>query len=126
MTNDPQPQTVTPERQIAAQRIGLVFSQTHGYLQSLQSKDDKGEPILTAMLQNAHCRLEEAQFWAIKHALMFGVPTIAPPAANDAPPPAPSPNQPTGDSQSADEQGAPSSMSDADVGRALHDDNVVN
>lgn len=95
MTNDPQPQTVTPERQIAATHIGAVFSQMHGYLQSLQSKDDKGQPILTAMLQNAHCRLEEAQFWAIKHALMFGVPTIAPPAApaetaaNDAPPPAP-------------------------------------
>lgn len=95
MTNEQQPQTVTPERQIAAQRIGLVFNQMRAFIQSLQNKDDKGEPILTALLQNAHCRLEEAQFWTIKHALMFGVPSPQQPAApaesaaNDAPPPAP-------------------------------------
>jgi hypothetical protein len=88
MTTDQQQQTITPERQIAAQQVGAVFASLHRYLDSLKLVDDNGQLLMTEQLRNAHARVEESGFWAVKHVLTFGVPAKAPPAAPAEPSPA--------------------------------------
>jgi hypothetical protein len=78
------PQTITPERQIAASQVGAVFNSMHEYLRALQPKDAEGNAILSKHLEFAHCRVDEAAMWAIKSVLAFGVPPRPAPAA--APP----------------------------------------
>lgn len=73
-------QTITPERQIAAQQVGAVFNSLHEYLRGLEPRDSEGGPLMTKQLEFAHCRIDEAAMWAIKSVLTFGVP-VAPAAA---------------------------------------------
>jgi hypothetical protein len=88
---DQQQQTITPQRQAAAQQIGAVFNSMHEYLRGFEHKDEEGRPLLTKHLEFAHQRIDEAAMWAIKHALTYGVPAqpkqpeSPTPAANDAP-----------------------------------------
>jgi hypothetical protein len=95
--SEAQAQTITPERQIAAQQVGAVFNSLHEYLRTLEPKDPEGRTTLTKQLEFAHCRVDEAAMWAIKSVLTYGIPprptppAAAPaapeaPAANDAPP----------------------------------------
>lgn len=93
------PQTITPERQIAASQIGQVFNSIHEYLSTLMHADADGRRLTSQPMEFARKAIEEASFWAIKHVLMHGVPA-APAAAND-------PNQPAADSQPAAETPAP-------------------
>ena len=79
-------QTITPERQMAAQQVGAVFNSLHEYLRTLEPKaldESTGESrsLLTKQLEFAHCRVDEAAMWAIKSVLTFGVPPVAQPAA---------------------------------------------
>lgn len=93
--SEAQQQTITPERQIAAQQVGAVFNSLHEYLRTLEPKDPEGRSTLTQQLIFAHCRVDEAAMWAIKSVLTFGIPpraaqpeaptAAAAPAANDAP-----------------------------------------
>jgi len=69
-----QPQTITPERQMAAAQVAGVFNSIHQYLGSLQLANEAGEALMTEQLRNAHARIEEASFWAVKHVLNWGVP----------------------------------------------------
>lgn len=78
-------QTISPERQIAATQIGAVFNSLHDYLNMLQGTNEDGTPQFTQQLVNAHIRVDEAAMWAIKHALMYGVPKRATPPAPAAP-----------------------------------------
>jgi hypothetical protein len=91
MTNAPGPQTITPERQQAAQQIGAVFNSLHEYLHTLEHKAEDGEAMLTKHLEFAHQRIDEAAMWTIKHVLTFGTPPKA--AAPEAPPAAPAANE---------------------------------
>jgi hypothetical protein len=99
MSEAQQAQTITPERQIAAQQVGAVFNSLHEYLRSLEPKDPEGRTTLTKQLEFAHCRVDEAAMWAIKSVLTYGIPPRPTPAAaepaapeataaNDAPAPA--------------------------------------
>ena len=84
--SEAQAQTITPERQIAAQQVGAVFNSMHEYLRSLEPKDAEGRSTLTQHLIFAHCRVDEAAMWAIKSVLTYGLPPKE--AANEAPAPA--------------------------------------
>lgn len=75
---------ITPERQIAAQQVGSVFGSLHAYLDSLKTKNEAGERLMTEQMRNAHARIEEAGHWAVKHVLTFGVPPAADPASAEA------------------------------------------
>jgi hypothetical protein len=80
-----QAQTITPERQIAAQQVGAVFNSLHEYLRTIEPKDPEGRSTLTKQLEFAHQRVDEAAMWAIKSVLTFGIPPRqAPPAAAPA------------------------------------------
>jgi hypothetical protein len=79
-----EPQTITPERQVAAAQIGSVFNSLHEYLNTLQHKNDDGQRLTSVPMEHARKAIEEASFWAIKHVLMYGIPT-PPKAANDTP-----------------------------------------
>lgn len=81
--SETQPQTITPERQIAAAQVGAVFNSIHQYLATLQHVDAEGNRVMTKQLEQAHIRVDEASFWAIRHALTFGIPSPPKPAAND-------------------------------------------
>ena len=84
--NEPQAQTITPERQQAASQVGVVFNSLHEYLRTLEPKDAEGRSTLTQQLIFAHCRVDEAAMWAIKSVFTYGLPPKpTPPAANDAP-----------------------------------------
>ncbi len=72
-------QTITPERQMAAQQVGAVFNQMHEYLRTLepvQPDPMSGElkSWLPEQMKFAHCRIDEACMWAIKSILTFGMP----------------------------------------------------
>lgn len=81
--NGQEQQTITPERQAAAAQIGAVFNSIHQYVRTLENKDHDGNALLTKQLEFSHQRIDEAAMWAIKHALSYGVPAPAAPAAND-------------------------------------------
>ena len=70
-------ETITPERQAAAQQVGAVFNSLHEYLRSLEPTSG----ALTKQLEFAHARVDEAAMWAIKSVLTFGVPAPVPAAA---------------------------------------------
>ena|SRR5579863_440905 len=76
-----QPETITPERQIAASNVGAVFTSVHEYLHTLMHKNEDGVRLTSQPLEYARKALEEASFWSIKHVLMHGAPKPA--AAND-------------------------------------------
>jgi hypothetical protein len=83
-------ETITPERQIAAQQVGAVFNSLHEYLRTLEPKSldettGQTRSVLTKQLEFAHCRVDEAAMWAIKSVLTFGVPPVAQPAPAPAP-----------------------------------------
>lgn len=82
-----QPQTITPQNQIAAQQIGAVFNSLHAYLQTLQHAQDDGQLLMSKQLEIAHMHVDDAGHWAIKHVLTFG-----PPPTKAAAPPDPSAN----------------------------------
>lgn len=88
---EPTPQTVTPERQQAAAQIGQIFNSMHGYLSTLQHKNEAGQALTSTPMEYARKAVEEASFWAIKHVLMHGVPPTPKqpdaPAGTDAQPP---------------------------------------
>jgi hypothetical protein len=86
-------ETITPERQLAAQQVGAVFNSLHEYVRTLYPlKPDAatGEmsPGQTWQLALAHNRIDEAAMWAIKSVLTFGTPPRAAAPAPDAPTPA--------------------------------------
>lgn len=99
MTNRPEAQPISVERQIKAAQVANVFNPIHGYLASLYPVNPaSGNPEMTEQLRNAHTRIEEASFWAIQSVLKFG--TQQPPAP--AAPPSDDGNEepiaaPTGD-----------------------------
>jgi hypothetical protein len=110
--SEAQQQTITPERQIAAQQVGAVFNSLHEYLRSLEPKDAEGRSTLTQQLTFAHCRVDEAAMWAIKSVLTYGIPPKPPKPA----PPAAVPDQPAADSQSAAANDAPAAETPAPIG----------
>jgi hypothetical protein len=68
-------QTITPERQQAAQQVGAVFNSLHEYLRTLEPTDPAdNRKVLTKQLEFAHARVDEAAMWAIKSVLTFGAP----------------------------------------------------
>ena len=83
--NEPQAQTITPERQQAAAQVGAVFNSLHEYLRTLEPKDAEGRSTLTQQLIFAHCRVDEAAMWAIKSVLTYGLPPKPAPAAEQQP-----------------------------------------
>lgn len=92
MNEAAQAQTITPERQIAAQQVGAVFNSLHEYLRTIEPQDPEGRATLTKQLEFAHQRVDEAAMWAIKSVLTYGIPPrkaapapAADGAANDAP-----------------------------------------
>lgn len=90
------PQTIAPERQLASQQVGAVFNSLHTFVQTLRPKDADGNQVMTAELGNAHTKIEEAAFWAVKSVLAHGTPRAEPqPAPTDAPTVEPQP-APTG------------------------------
>lgn len=82
MSDDKQ-QTITPEKQIMAGQVASVFNSIHQFLGTLKHKNEAGETLLTEHLRQAHARIEEAGFWAVKHVLTHGTPKAA---ANDSAP----------------------------------------
>jgi hypothetical protein len=72
---DPNANTITPERQMAAQQVGSVFNSIHEYLRGLEpvAPDDPSRTWLTEQLKMAHARIDEGAMWAIKSVLTFGV-----------------------------------------------------
>ncbi len=84
-------QTITPERQLAAQQIGIVFNSVQQYLQGLAHATEDGKLILTEPLNDARKKLQEASYWAIQHVLVFGAPAPSQPAADSQPAEAPAP-----------------------------------
>lgn len=103
------PQTITPERQIAAQQVGAVFNSMHAYLASLEPIDPEGRKTMTRQLDLAHQRVDEAAMWAIKSVLVYGIPP-------KATAPAAVPDQPTADSQPAAANDAPATETPAPIG----------
>ena len=75
MTNAPaQPQTITPERQIAAMQAGTVFNSMTQYLQTLaHAAEEDGKLILTEQLNEARKYMQIASFWAVQHILAYGI-----------------------------------------------------
>ena len=88
MSDDKQ-QTITPERQALAGQVAGVFNSIHQFLTTLKHKSETGETLLTEHLRQAHAKVEEAGFWAVKHVLMHGTPAAAAPAAPPVETPAP-------------------------------------
>jgi hypothetical protein len=69
------PQTITPERQIAAMQAGTVFNSMTQYLQTLaHAAEEDGKLILTEQLNEARKYMQIASFWAVQHILAYGVP----------------------------------------------------
>lgn len=86
--NQPGPQTITPERQIAAAQVGQTFNSVAQYLQSLAPVDNEGRLVVSEDLNEARKALQVASYWAIQHILKYGTPP-APAANEEAPPPVP-------------------------------------
>lgn len=79
MTNEQQ--TITPERQMAAIRVGGAFNSFTQFLQTLaHSAEEDGKLILTEQLNEARKALQVASFWAVQHVLAYGAPPVAPPS----------------------------------------------
>ena len=88
MTDNTAPQ-IPVDRQVAASQVGAVFNSIHQFLESLKTKNEAGETLTSEQMKNAHERIEEASFWAVKHVLMYGIAaplTPAAPPVDDAPP----------------------------------------
>jgi hypothetical protein len=102
-------QTITPERQIAAQQVGAVFNSLHEYVRTLEPKDPEGRSTLTKQLEFSHARIDEAAMWAIKSVLTFGIPPRPAPAAA-------APEQPAADFQPAAANDAPAAETPAPIG----------
>ena len=92
--SEQQQQTITPERQVAAQQVGAVFNSLHEYLMTLTPVNEAGERLMVKQLEYAHARIDEAAMWAIKSVLTYGTPLAAAAsgAANDTTPPADAPS----------------------------------
>jgi hypothetical protein len=88
---------ISPQRQIKAAEVASVFNPIHAYLETLQPiNPTTGEPGLTEALRQAHCKIEEASFWAVQSVLKFGTA----PATTHAPA-APPPDAPDGTESNA-------------------------
>jgi hypothetical protein len=72
---------LTPETTAAAAQVAGMFNSLHKFLDSIKHADAKGDLLMTEHMRNAHTKIEEAGFWAVKHVLTFGMPKA--PAAND-------------------------------------------
>lgn len=88
-----EPQTITPERQIAASQVGQVFNSLQEYVTTLMHTNEAGQRLTSQPLEYARKAIEEGSFWLIKHVLMHGAPPPPKPAeaqaanANDTPVP---------------------------------------
>ena len=65
---------LTPETTAAAAQIAGMFNSLHKFLDTLKHADAKGDLLMTEHMRNAHTKIEEASFWAVKHVLTFGMP----------------------------------------------------
>jgi hypothetical protein len=100
---------ISPQRQIKAAEVASVFNPIHAYLETLQPiNPTTGEPGLTEALRQAHCKIEEASFWAVQSVLKFGTApaTTHAPADDENPgkeaaPAAPPPDAPDGTESNA-------------------------